>query len=151
MNSRRGFSMVELVVALAILGVFAGVASVRLSASAERARVDAAARRIVNAFDDARSRARSQSVACQVLFVASPPTVEIKGSLTGQAGLDEVRLDQAPYRVRIKTATFGGRSGVEFDRYGRPNSGGYVLVSSASGRFERLITIEAETGRATIQ
>lgn len=149
MNSRHGFSMVELVVALAILGVFAGVASVRLSASAERARVDAAARRIVNAVDDARSRARSTSAACRIRFVATPPTIEIKGPLTGEAGLDAIRLDHNPYRVLLKNATFGGTDGVEFDRYGRPDTGGFVLVTS--GRFERLITIEAESGRATIK
>lgn len=148
MHPRRGFSMVELLVVLAILGVFAGVASVRLTASAERARVDAAARRIVNAVDDARSRARSTSTVCKVRFIATPPTVEIKGPLTGDAGLDTIRLDHGPYRVMLKTASFGGRDGVEFDRYGRPDTGGYVLVTS--GRFDRTITVEAESGRATI-
>lgn len=149
MHLRRAFSMVELLVVLAILGVFAGAASVRLTASAERARTDAAARRIVNAIEDAQSRARTESTKCKVRFIANPPTIEIKGPLTGHEGLDTIRLDHSPYRVRLKNTTLGGRDGIEFDRYGRPDTGGYVLVTS--GRFDRTITIDAESGRATIQ
>jgi prepilin-type N-terminal cleavage/methylation domain-containing protein len=148
MHPRRAFSLVELLVVLAILGVFAGAASVRLSASAERARVDAAARRIVNALEDAQSRARSASVKCKVRFIANPPTVEVKGPLTGHAALDSIRLDQSPYRVRLKNTSLGGRDGIEFDRYGRPDTGGYVLVTS--GRFDRTNTVDPESGRATI-
>lgn len=149
MNTRRGYSMIELVIVLAILGVFAGVATVRLANSAERARVEAAARRIVNVIDDARSRARTHSAACKILFSTSPAGFEIKGVTSGAAELDRLRMDRDPYRVELKTQNLSGDDSLEFDRYGRPATGGRVLVTS--GRHQRIVVVDAETGRATIE
>lgn len=149
MTTRRGFSMIELVMVLAILGVFAGVASVRLANSAERARVEAAARRIVNTIDDARSRARTHSADCKVLFSTSPAGMEIKGVSSSAAELDRIPLHAAPYRIELKTQDLSGDDSLEFDRYGRPKSGGRLLVKS--GHHQRVVVVDPETGRAKIE
>ncbi len=147
MQRSRGFSLIELIVSLAIMTTIAGVASLRYGRSAERARVDATARRIASMVGDARTQARTSGGPIFVQFRATPPHVLIKNTL-GAQDLASIRVDQGPYRSDLKFDPFGGDDDLTFNFMGRPDAGGDIKVTS--GAFVRVVHIDPETGRATI-
>lgn len=142
----RGFSLIELVICIAIISTVAGIASFRFSRSTERARVDAAAARVVSMINDARTRARTIGTTTLLNFSNSPYAVEIKGN--SSPGLDLVRFDEPPYRVAFSSVDFGGSRELTFTGRGRPTAGGKVVVSQ--GAFSRTIIVDQETGHATV-
>jgi len=145
----RAFSLVELVVCVAIIATVAGIGAARFSRSAERARVESAARRVVSVLEDARTRARTQGLRCKVAINVAGGVLELKGAAAGPAELDVIRLGSDPYRVQVISSNFNGEPDVEFDSRGRPVAGGKLLVGS--GLFQRAVAVEAETGHATMQ
>ncbi len=145
----RGFSLIELVVSMAIIAIIAGVASVRFARSAEAARVDAAARRVVSTLDDARTRARTRGGACKVTFNVDEGTMQFKWFESSAAELDLINLRSDPYRVRMKFSNPDGSTEVEYNHFGRPVSVGTISVYS--GEFVRVISVDPETGHASIQ
>lgn len=145
----RGFSLIELVVSMAIIAIIAGVASVRFARSAEAARVDAAARRVVSTLDDARTRARTRGGDCMISFNVDEGTMQLKGSVSSAAELDLINLRGDPYRVRMKYTSSDGSTAVAYNHFGRPVSVGTISVYS--GEFVRVISVDPETGHASIQ
>ena len=144
---RRGFSLIELVISIAIIATIAGVASVRFARSTERARVEAAAKHVASMIEDARSRARTNSTSCRVLVDTGTATVQLKWITSQNSELDSVSLDKPPYRVRVKTSGIVDGM-VDFSSRGRPSAGGSISVDS--GSFARTVTIDPETGHATV-
>ncbi len=146
---RRGFSLVELVVCVAIIATVAGVGAARFSRSAERARVESAARRVVSVLEDARTRARTQGIRCKVAINVDTGLLEFKGTAASNAELDVVNLGADPYRVQVISSNFNGEPDVEFNPWGRPVAGGTMLLRS--GAFQRAVGVAAETGHASLQ
>lgn len=145
---RRGFSLIELVISISIIVTLAGIGSLRFARSAERARVDAAAARIVSIIEDARHRARNRSMVCKVLVSTAASTLELKGPLATRSELNLINLAAAPYKVRIAKSEFGASQDLEFSARGRPVLGGEITI--ISGSFARVVIVDPETGRATI-
>lgn len=146
-TDRRGFSLIELVISIAIISAVAGIASVRFARSADRARVDAAADRIVSMIADARNRARTTGQETSLTFDVSPPSIRIGG--VSRTGLNQTRFDQDPYRVGFASIDFSGANILGFDGRGRPTTGGSLKVSR--GSFIFAIVIDPETGHAEVQ
>jgi len=145
---RRGFSLIELVVCITIISIVAGLAAVRFGRSAERARVESAAKRVAAAVDDARTRARTRGSSCRLAVDPAAGTLQMKGVMSGRAELDLICLSKSPYKVSIKLADFGGKTDLDFTSRGRPLAGGKIGV--ASGAFVRTVTVDPETGHASI-
>lgn len=146
-TTARGFSLIELVISIAIITTVAGVASFRFARSADRARVNAAAERIVDMITDARTRSRTTGIATSVTLDNSPPSIRIGG--VSRIGLNQTRFDQDPYRVQFTSIDFGGGNILGFDGRGRPATGGSVKV--VRGSFVRSIIVDPETGHAEVQ
>jgi len=149
-TSRRAFTLLEIVLVLAIMGVIAGIATPRYATAISRFRVDTAARRLVRDLTTARERARALGASQSVTFTIASDTYEIAGlqGLDGSANY-VVNVAGQPYNASLVSADFGGAPSVVFDGYGVPDSGGTVVLNS--GGYAKTVTVDPQTGRAALQ
>jgi prepilin-type N-terminal cleavage/methylation domain-containing protein len=143
------FSLIELIIVMAIIGILAAVAIPQFASAAVRQRADAAARRVVADLTLARRHAEQSGAGQTVVF---DPAAE-SYRLLGYGDLDRpgseyaVDLSEEPYLTGIVSADFGGNLHVIFDGYGLPDNGGTVVLRI--GSEVRTVTLDAETGEAT--
>ncbi len=146
-----GFTMIELMLVMAIVAVFSAIAVPRYSQSTDRYRADAAARRIEADYKLARNRARITSSTVTIVF----DRANNKYSIAGLADLNQTRsnytveLSEAPYEADLVKAMFDEGSQISFDGYGVPGGEGTVILTV--GSQQRTISIAADTGEVTIQ
>lgn len=145
------FSMLELVLVIAIMGILAAIASPRYGLAIARYRAETAAQRIVNDLNETRDRAWSTGTNQTVIFTPASDSYVIVGMapLDGQAGDYTVDLTEEPYGASLMSATFGGDSTVIFNGYGVCDSDGTIVVQV--GDYQYTIVLNAEIGTASIQ
>jgi prepilin-type N-terminal cleavage/methylation domain-containing protein len=152
---RYAFSMVELVIVVLVMGIFAAVAIPTFYDSLLFHRVESAARRIKADLELARRTARATST--EQSFTVIGKTYSTSAAV---ADLDKptqtysVDLAKAPYLLDVVTASFGGFTEVRFNGYGlpvkpdgTPLATGTITVWCSSRRCT--ITLEP-TGEVTI-
>ena len=146
----RGFSLVELVLVVAITMILAAIAVPRYGSAAVRYRADLAARRVADDLRLAQSHARLTSASCTVTFTPATEQYVLVGtaSLDGGSGDYTVDLRTDPYDAAITSADFGGVPTVVFTGWGLPNSGGSVVVTS--GSETRTVLVDDQTGQVSI-
>jgi len=149
--SNLGFSLLELVLVLAIVATLAAIAIPRYQGSLARYRADLAARRIVADLALAQSNAKAASSSRSVVFSVSANNYQMPDlpGLDGASGSYIVELRDLPYEADLISADFGGDQQVTFDGWGIPDSGGSVILSV--GAEQRIVSLDAESGKATIQ
>jgi type II secretion system protein H len=146
-----GFSLFELVLVLAIMGIMAAIASPRYARSLARYRVDMAARRIAADITLAQARARNTSGSQTITF----DTTAEQYSIVGMADPDNratnyvVNLSEEPYLATLGTVNFNGSSTLTFNGYGDPASSGSITVST--GDTTKTITVSGDTGSVVIR
>jgi len=146
-----GFSLLELVLVLAIVATLAAIAIPRYQGSLARYRADLAARRIVADLSLARSNAKADSSSRSVVFSVSANNYQMPDlpGLDGASGSYIVELRGLPYEADLISADFGGDQQVIFSGWGIPDSGGSVVLTV--GSEQRTVVVDAESGKATIQ
>jgi prepilin-type N-terminal cleavage/methylation domain-containing protein len=148
-SSRPAFSLMELIVVLAIMSALAGIAAPRYAGAQVRFRADAAQRRVA---EDLRWFARHANATSASVTVNYNTTTHVYGTPEindpDQAGRNySVDLTEAPYQVRIASADFAGSASLTFTGHGHPQAGGSVVI--AVGDQTRTITVDAITGEVT--
>lgn len=141
-----GFSLLELIVVLAILTTVAAVAIPRYSGALETYRVDASATRVAADLTRARMRARSGSAPVTVTFSLSDHTYAISGISAEMATVD---LTQPPYASELVSVDFGGQVKITFDGFGNPASDGTIVVGS--GTATKTVLLDGTLGSAEVQ
>lgn len=155
----RGFSLLELIIVLVILGTVATLASVRYASAASTYRIEAAASRLAADLRQARQRAMSRSSDVFVTFDTSDVSYRVRtreevsardeGSTTTITGAIQVQLDDEPYRVSISRLNVtGGRPEVVFNAFGTADSD--VTVELKTKDRKRTVTLVAATGVVSI-
>jgi prepilin-type N-terminal cleavage/methylation domain-containing protein len=146
----RAFTLVELVMVLAIIAVFSAIAFPRFTSSMVRYRVDSAAQRLAADLYHARQTAIATSQVVRIEFYIADDLYIIWGvrDIDFPDYTYAVAMDDPPYRIDIASANFGGSTVVQFDQYGRPSASGTVVVQIGTAR--RTVSLNQTTGKATV-
>jgi len=147
------FTLIELVLVLAIMAVIAAIAAPRYANSLARYRADLAARRIVADLELIQIRGRAQGTYESAEFHAGSDTYDMWSDpdLDDQTRQYRVCLGEAPYHADIIEAHFdsGTKNYMRYGNYGHPYWGGYVRLRV--GDVERTVVVDADTGKAMVQ
>ncbi|MHC4140359.1 MAG: GspH/FimT family pseudopilin [Planctomycetota bacterium] len=148
---RTAFTLLELVMILAIVATLAAIAAPRYAAALTSYHADGASRRIVADLELARAAAQATSARVTVYFDVANDRYDIPGvpSLNDPGTDVGVDLAREPYRADLVAANFGGNAKVSFDGYGIPDNGGVIAV--ACGTAMKIINLDLETGLASAQ
>jgi type II secretion system protein H len=148
---RRGYTLLELIIVVVILGVIAAIAAPRLAMSAESKRVHTAAKRLAADLGTARTSAMATS---------SPRTVTIsltdaKYSISNISDIDRmgmqymVDLGRDPYGVTVDSMTAGTGGVIVFNASGGVSRGGTIVLRRGDER--RNVVIDPSTGKARVK
>lgn len=138
----RAFSLVELVVVLAIFATIAAIGMPRYASAERRYRVDATARQIKLDLEYARTKARTSSTSQEIVFDVAGDRYVLTGLLDSSTGETyTVIVSDSPFWTRIVSVNLGGDSRLIYDGYGRPNAGGDIVVQT--GDDVRTIRVDA--------
>ena len=142
-RAANGFSLIELVLVMFIIGIVAAIALPRFAQANARQQLEAAANRVVNDLERARHEARASSNAVAISFSTSDNSYSYASAV---GTTFEMQLDESPYQVELSKALFNGSSNVAFNGYGMPSSNGPVTLKSNAGTVK--VTLDA-TGRVS--
>ncbi|MFQ5730798.1 MAG: Tfp pilus assembly protein FimT/FimU [Planctomycetaceae bacterium] len=145
---RAGLTLVDMVISVLIVGIMAAVAVPRSIDTLHRYRANAAAERVLVDLELARKDAMSASAARTVRFSSTSYTLSAMSDLDRSRAVYAVDLAEPPYRSAVAAAALAGDKIIIFDGYGRPDSGGRVVI--VSGGRQATVSVDAETGRASI-
>jgi prepilin-type N-terminal cleavage/methylation domain-containing protein len=148
-SARGAFSLLELVIVLAIMAVVSTLGILRYSNSLSRYRVQSASARLIADLRVAQAEARTTSSSRTVRFVAATATYEIftdAQRADGKPGT-VVELADDPYRSSMRLVGLVGDS-IAFDGRGEGNAGCIVVLKS--GPAEQAVVIEPGFGRAYV-
>ena len=152
--THRAFSLIELMLVIAIISVFGAIAIPRYANSLQQYRAHLAAKRVATDLKMAQFRARALSTSRTVTFTVTGSSYQIAGEtdLIRSGTTYTVQLLDLPYRATITSAQFGaaaGTSSISFNGFGMPNNGGSITV--VSGNFTKTVTVAPLTGAISIQ
>lgn len=151
---RTAFTLIELTIAVLVMGILAAVAAPAIVDAMRDARARAAALVVASDLDHARHQAQARNDAQTVTFDPSAETYELVGLSHFDRASQSYVVDLAPepYQAALDSASFGadGTSlSITFNRFGRPDYGGSVVVSA--GGVQRTVVVDGVTGKATVQ
>ena len=149
---RSGFSLMELVMVIAIVGVLGAVAAPRYAAALHRYRAQAAAHRLAADLELARERAAASSETHTLTVAADGRSYTISPwtSPDGSETAYTVRLDAEPYLAAVVETHLGGDRRAEFNGYGVPRNGGGSIVVGV-GDARRSVAIRGGSGNVGVE
>lgn len=150
-DRRCGSTALELICAIAIIGIFAAAGMPRFASAIAARRADAAARRLTADIEWLRSTARISSTSQSMTFDMAGNTYALAGftdpDFPGKAY--SVALTAGSYKAKFVSVNLGGGSTLSFNGYGIPSAAATIVVQS--GRSSRTVTIDGTTGSSTWQ
>lgn len=148
--ARRAFTLVELVLVLAIMATLAALAIPRYANAIANSRLNSAAQRVAADIALAQATARTTGSRQTITFTlaTSRYTLSANTDLAASANPYTVDLTADPYRATLATASFAGSTTLTFDPFGFPLATGSVAVRV--GTAQKTVTVAAN-GRTSIQ
>ena len=129
-SAPRAFTLFELAIVVAILGVVAAIAIPRFAGATTRYRLDLAVDRVEGDAVLAAEWARSAGRAHVMTFDIAGEGYTIASGADGAGGTRaEVLLGGEPYRCDLQSVSIvGGGNKLVFDGYGRPTAGASLVL-----------------------
>ncbi len=143
-RKRLGFTLVELVIVIIIIGIVSAIALPRFANASARQQLSTAATRVIADLELARTRARAASQTVSVTFDTTNDQYQFN-NIGGEATL--IDLGESPYRVSIDTARFGDSKIASFNGYGVTANSGVVTLSNSSGQVTVKLNANGEARR----
>ncbi len=129
----KGFSLIELVIIIVLIGIFTTIALTRTNTGMTTIREQIAIDQITNDIDLARSMAFAKNEAITIKFDVNQESYSVHSEsgiivdFPNSSGDGVISLDNSYLRnLDIKAANFGNSSDLQFQRLGDPNSGGTI-------------------------
>ena len=150
-NGRNGFSLVELMIVIAIIGIVAGISALAWQRYVLNANLRLAARDIVTDFQSCKVNANSQSRAYQITFDQGANTYTISSPATTLPAVNTVKSPTVEGRViQITNANFGmAGSIITFTSRGTSSAGTVTLTNTRPTPSTAIITTNT-TGKAYV-
>jgi prepilin-type N-terminal cleavage/methylation domain-containing protein len=147
----RGYSLIELLLVLAIVAMLASIAVPRFAGAITRQRADGLARRVVADLRLAQRHAKRAGIDQTCWFKIAENGYTLVGMLEPDRPTAEytVRMGDDPYGGTLESFDLGTDDKIVFDMYGVPDSAGSIAIRV--GDEYRTITIDPDTGEASIQ
>ncbi len=132
-----------------IVGILLAVGVTAFSGSTVNCQTEAAADRVASDLSLARQHAITTGASQSVQFTPGTggyalPGMEDPDRPSSTYGVD---LSGPPYRVAIQSADFDGDAEIVFDAYGKPDSGGTLVIGA--GERQITLSVDGETGRVS--
>ncbi|MCH7527694.1 MAG: GspH/FimT family pseudopilin [Planctomycetes bacterium] len=148
------FSLLEVVLVMTMMAIMLGLTAPRMQSYIEHDRVRRLGGQIALDLAMARSEAIKLRTPVKVKFRADGNFYRILidgdiATIRGRESDYEVLLKRNDlYNAEIRSVEIDTVTDIEFDRFGRPNSGGVIVIGS--GDSEVTITIDQATGNVTV-
>ncbi len=149
-EKQSGFSIIELVVVLLVMGIVAAAATPSFYVSLRHHELETAARRLALDLEQARHAARVKSQTESLTFTSATTYALSSGvaSLKSAGQTYSVDLAAMPYDLDSVTVNLGGPTTISFDGYGNASVGGTIVL--ALGNQTRTVTLNSTNGQITV-
>ncbi len=150
-----GVSLIEIVIVVLVLGIFAAAAAPKFADALSAHRVDMAAHRLASDLRAAQARAKALSATQSVTFVLPPSgnQYEIVGMKNPDRPAESyvVRLSEAPYLATLVSVSLEGstNTALQFNGFGLPGCAATVVLRS--GARTRTVRVERDAGTVSIE
>lgn len=143
----KAYTIVELVMVIAIIGIVAGLAMPRFSSAVNSNRADVAARRVAADLAMLRLAARASSTSTTVTFSTTDNTYAMTGVSRTTGATQTVSLSSFPYYCKVSLAS-GTTASLTYNQYGVPTAN--LTVYLDCGKFRRTVTVDTTSGTPTL-
>ncbi len=144
--TRSGLSLLDLVLAVLILGILAAVAAPRATRTWSRLKVDSAAQRLTAKLNAARRLASTRNKPLRLTFTATPPGYELRELATNT--LVTAYASASDVTGATLTANFNSLTRVDLNVFGQPASSGSLQLTA--GNYTRTITSNSQSQGAFV-
>ena len=150
-SNSSGFSMIELIIVVMLIGIFTAMALTRTDTGLTTIREQIAIDQITNDIDLARSMAFARNEAITIMFDINQESYGVYNGLgiikdfpnSNNDGI--ISLDNSYLRnLDIKEVNFGGSANLQFQPLGDPVYGGTIELNT------KTITVESITGKWSV-
>lgn len=144
--AQAGFTILELMVVLLVMGIVAAAATPSFYASLQYHEIETAARRLVLDLEHVRHVARIKSQPQSLTFTGSSTYTLSPGiaSLKGSGAAYIVDLSQTPYNLNCVTLHLGGANQITFDGFGNASVSGTIDLEV--GQQKRIVSLDNSNG-----
>jgi prepilin-type N-terminal cleavage/methylation domain-containing protein len=145
---RRGFSLLELIVVMAVIAALAAIVTPRMARAVASRRSALAAERIAGELSRAAATARTTSREWRVEFAPADDVMIVSGlDARGTSVSEEIDFGDEPYIADVMSTTLGADHSIIFNGDATPDRTGTIRLQAGGEKHQVLVDA---SGRITI-